>query len=173
MNLEMYQRDALRTCASLGSEKLDLAHMVLGIHSEYNEFLDALQNQDKVNVSEELADMVWYMANYCTFRGYALASFASSDTSNSDGELPYLTAQLQDLVKKFVAYNKPIDPTEEHRLLRSLLKSIIGLFKREGLCFEQSLQNNINKLKVRYPEKFSERNAVVRNTDKERLELER
>lgn len=172
MNLEIYQKDAHRTCASLGSLKLDLSHMVLGIHSEYNEYIDALNNRDFINVSEELADMVWYLANYCTFRGYDLSAFQDAEISVSDN-LPYLTAQLQDLVKKFVAYNKAIDQLEEKRLIAELLKSIQKQFDVHQLSMSQSLQNNINKLKVRYPEKFSQENAITRDIAKERIELER
>lgn len=172
MNLETYQKDAHRTCASLGSLKLDLSHMVLGIHSEYNEYIDALNNRDFINVSEELADMVWYLANYCTFRVYDLSAFQDAEISVSDN-LPYLTAQLQDLVKKFVAYNKAIDQLEEKRLIAELLKSIQKQFDVHQLSMSQSLQNNINKLKVRYPEKFSQENAITRDIAKERIELER
>ena len=57
MNFKEYQEQAKRTCPSLGSEKLDLAHMVLGIHSEYNEWISST---DDINESEEIADMLWY-----------------------------------------------------------------------------------------------------------------
>ena len=68
--MKNYQELAKRTCASLGDEKLDLAHMVLGIISEQEELLQALVNGDEVNQREEMADICWYLANYCTFRNY-------------------------------------------------------------------------------------------------------
>ena len=38
--------------------------------------------------------------------------------------------------------------------------------------YEKSLENNINKLKVRFPEKFTEENAINRNLEEERKQLE-
>ena len=37
---------------------------------------------------------------------------------------------------------------------------------------EQALQNNIDKLRVRYPDKFSEELAINRNLEMERKELD-
>ena len=55
MTFKEYQEQAKRTYPSLGSEKLDLTHMVLEIYSEYNGWVDAT---DLVNEGEELADMI-------------------------------------------------------------------------------------------------------------------
>ena len=72
MNLKEYQEQAKRTCPTLGNDKLDLAHMVLGMGSELNELDKAIFENDEVNKSEELSDIFWYIANYCTFRGFDL-----------------------------------------------------------------------------------------------------
>ena len=49
MKLKEYQQQARRTCAELGNYKLDLAHMILGFYSEYNELMSAERNMDLVN----------------------------------------------------------------------------------------------------------------------------
>jgi RecB family exonuclease len=47
--------------------------LVTNWSAEQEEFLKAVVLEDNVNMREELADMCWYIANYCTFRGYNFA----------------------------------------------------------------------------------------------------
>ena len=167
MTFKEYQEQAKRTCPSLGSEKLDLAHMVLGIHSEYNEWITAT---DEVNESEELADMLWYLANYCTFRNYSFERLFDVELSNTLG-ITFNSSKLQDLVKKYAAYNKEIDISAESILLENLAYAIKKMYGDVDIL--QSLQNNINKLRVRFPEKFDEELAKNRDLAAERKELEK
>lgn len=167
MTFKEYQEQAKRTCPSLGSEKLDLAHMVLGIHSEYNEWITAT---DEVNESEELADMLWYLANYCTFRNYSFERLFDVKLSNNLG-VTFNSSKLQDLVKKYIAYNKEINISDESALLENLAFNIKKLYGEVDIC--RSLQNNIDKLKVRFPEKFDEELAKNRDLAAERKELEK
>ena len=168
MNLQEYQKQAKRTCPSLGSEKLDLAHMMLGIHSEYVEFVEAT---DKVNRGEELADMYWYFANYCTFRGYDLAFFDLKFAMHSKA-ITKVTSLLQDVVKKYIAYNRVIDKEVEQKLLVDLMVTLKWVASEWGLKVEDILEKNINKLKVRFPDKFTEEAANNRDLEAERKTLE-
>ena len=167
MTFKDYQEQAKRTCPTLGSEKLDLAHMVLGIHSEYNEWITAT---DEVNESEELADMLWYLANYCTFRNYSFERLFDVELPNNL-KLTFNSSKLQDLVKKYIAYNKEISISDESALLENLAFNIKNLYRRTDI--HQSLQNNIDKLKIRFPEKFTEELAKNRDLISERKELEK
>lgn len=167
MTFKEYQEQAKRTCPTLGSEKLDLAHMVLGIHSEYNEWVNAT---DAVNESEELADMLWYLANYCTFRNYSFERLFDVELPNNL-KLTFNSSKLQDLVKKYIAYNKEISISDESALLENLAFNIKNLYRRTDI--HQSLQNNIDKLKIRFPEKFDEELAKNRDLVSERKELEK
>lgn len=173
MDIKIYQEKAQRTCASLGSEKLDLAHMALGIVSELEEFILAVDN---VNEREELADICWYIANYCIFRKYSfydLLNMAVDFVPEKEDEysnLTIYTSRLSDYVKKFVAYNKEINRPNE-------LKTLIGLLwaiGKEGCGFDFSkdLGRNIAKLEARYPEKFTEEAATNRDLKVERVILE-
>lgn len=175
MNFQKYQREAKRTSASMGSDKLDLSHMVLGLHSEYNEFIDAMFKGDDVNSKEELADMIWYVANYATFRNYSLETLVDRNLSSEYHTLPYYTSHLQDLVKKFVAYNKEINRKEEVEILKHILLKIIILFRADDdEEIFKALQNNIDKLYVRFPDDgFSEERAINRDLQSERKELEK
>ena len=81
------------------------------------------------------------------------------------------SSKLQDLVKKYIAYNKEIDMSAESILLENLADAISQMYSNKDIL--QSLQNNINKLKVRFPEKFDEELAKNRDLPAERKELEK
>lgn len=184
MTLKEYQSQTLRSCNDLGSEPLNLAHMVLGIFSEFNEFLAADVNEDVVNLKEEVADKFWYISNYCNFRGYDLQTiynnrrdFIENEILGKTGGFIYSLSQLQDLVKKNLVYNKEINREIEEDLLKRILYFL------EEWCYdiniplteeslEDILEKNINKLKARFPDKFTEENAINRNLEVERKILE-
>lgn len=173
MTIREYQKEALRTSASLGNLKLDLSHMTLGLMSELVEYNEAV---DEVNSREELADIMWYVANYCNFRGYDLYELTESSLPMFAEEKDFFTkltlhiSSLSDLVKKYVAYGKEIDTILEMEFIGSLAKLILDypMFNSK-----RDLQNNIDKLKVRYPEKFTTENAINRDLEQERKELEK
>lgn len=169
MTFKEYQEQAKRTCPSLGSEKLDLAHMVLGIHSEYNEWVDST---DLINESEELADILWYLTNYCTFRGYNFERLFDIELKSTLG-LVYNSSKLQDLVKKYVAYNKEINVSIESELLENIAYAIKKIYINIEIDIYQSLQNNIDKLRIRFPDKFDEELAKNKDLVAERKELEK
>jgi phosphoribosyl-ATP pyrophosphohydrolase len=180
MTFKEYQLNAKRTVAELGSLELNLSHMVLGIISEQEEFLKALVDNDKVNLLEESVDAIWYISNYCTFRGFDLEDIYNNredyvieawETEVSQYEVQI--SKLADYVKKFIAYKKPLDESKEINCLRILLETICNDIKEIGGDIYQSLQNNIDKLKVRFPDKFSEDQALNRNLEEERKELEK
>ena len=102
MTIKEYQIQAKRTCPSLGNDKLDLAHMVLGIGSETEELYKAMLTNDSVNVLEEIIDKIWYIANYCTFRGYSLEELYNKRDSFTDE--PW-EANTEVEVIKFSKYN--------------------------------------------------------------------
>jgi hypothetical protein len=173
MKLQEYQEKAKRTVADLGSDKLNLSHMVMGMCTELPELEDALRKQDNVNVGEELADIYWYIANYGSLRGYNLELFKPMEAGAIGVEkLYYDIATLQDIVKKYIAYDKAINIEEERELLRGIVENINHFFIYKRLNRDEFLQKNIDKLKARYPEKFTEHDAVNRDLDKERKILE-
>jgi NTP pyrophosphatase (non-canonical NTP hydrolase) len=170
MELKEYQKLAKRTCASLGSPKLDIAHMVLGINSEISELEEALINNDKPNISEEISDVFWYVANLYTFVGEELKEVkpACIDKYDLVISLFFATSELQDKAKKHIAYNKEFDYSKV-KYIESLLW---GISKELNLDVYVGLQNNIDKLKIRYPDKFTDKNATERDLKKERKTLE-
>lgn len=178
--LDWYQEEAKRTCPDLGSEKLNLAHMVLGIGSETEELYKAMLENDSVGVLEEIIDKIWYLANYCTFRGYSLKELYINKNSFTDEPWEANTeveiikfSKLQDYVKKYIAYNKPINSELEINALKGILWSLSEILDQGHLELTKGLKNNIDKLKIRFPEKFQENLALNRDLIAERKELEK
>lgn len=190
MDFKTYQSLSVRTCADLGSMKLNLFHMSSGITSELSELEEAIEKQDNVNIGEELGgDIFWYLSNYCTFRGLDLEplgesclktiqEFKNNKKSPLDAENNPLNALyranswLADLVKKYGAYDKEIDLEQEDFILRMLLLESFTLLKSYDLDIRVCLQNNINKLIIRYKDKFNNHSALNRDLVAERKELE-
>lgn len=166
-----YQTNAQRTCPSLGM-KMDLCHMVMGIHSESNELFQAGRALDIVNIGEEIADKIWYFSNYCSIRGYSLQEIFEKPMNNIFSE-EYNSSQLTDIVKKYVIYNKKIDKDEEYHLLVKLAYNYLDMFAAHNLDIFKALNNNIDKLRIRFPEKFIQQLANNRDLISERAELEK
>ena len=174
MTLKNYQEQAKRTCPSLGSLKLDLSHMVLGMCSEVSELQDAIINQDRTNIGEEIADIEWYLSNYFRFREWDY----DIKTDNifykpKIKSLNYSISNLQDVIKKFIAYDKEIDQEYEYQLLTAIFTEVQLLYKRFDLDGNAWRSKNIEKLKKRYPEKFTTQNALNRDLEAERKILEK
>lgn len=178
MNIREYQVEASRTCSDLG-EKLNLAHMVLGICSEEEELYRAFVKNDLVNIQEEQADKFWYLANYCNFRNYNLqelyedmSNFEQEDwETETSVEIVHLS-KLQDYVKKYIAYDKPIDRQQEKNSLKAIIWSICETLYEQEIELETILERNIAKLKARFSDKFTQEAALNRNLELERKILE-
>ena len=81
--------------------------------------------------------------------------------------------ELADVFKKNLAYNKSIDWINVQEEIGDLLWYVSGLCNINGFYLEEILQNNIDKLRSRYPEKFDENKAINRNLENERQVLEK
>ncbi len=162
MNWKEYQTNVKRTLANLNNYKLDLSHTILGLMSEYSEYIDAVKTNDKVNKDEEIGDKCWYLAAYCILRDINLEmKIVTVDTKT----YMYNLSLLSNLVKRYIAYNKEFDRELEIELVSKLYANLINMAGSSNI--ENILEKNINKLKVRYPEKFNETKAIDRNLEAE------
>lgn len=82
------------------------------------------------------------------------------------------SGELADVFKKHLAYNKDIDWINVQEEIGDLLWYIAGFCKINEFDLEKIMENNIQKLKARYPNKFDAWNAINRNLDVERKILE-
>jgi len=189
--LAEYQQLASRTCPDLGSTEANMFHMNSGIVTEIGEAIDPIKKFiaykkpiDTVNVGEEIADCCWYVANK--------ARIFLSDKQNELiwGEMKMFAECMKDFesvekIKINTIYDAAnalhsvmpvgdLDKTDVNTCVGIpdivLLHKVADYFE---LDFWQLLTNNIAKLQVRYPEKFTEEAALNRNLEAERKELEK
>jgi NTP pyrophosphatase (non-canonical NTP hydrolase) len=82
-------------------------------------------------------------------------------------------AELADAFKKRLAYGKNLDEVNIKEEVGDQMWYIANLCNINGWDLGEILETNINKLRVRYPEKFTQENALVRDLNAERKELEK
>lgn len=80
--------------------------------------------------------------------------------------------ELMDVYKKNLAYTKPMDLVNVQEEIGDLMWYVAGFCKNNNFDLERILDVCIEKLKARYPEKFSRDSAINRNLSRERSILE-
>lgn len=183
-----YQGLAARTCPNLEGEGVNERHMNLGVITEMGEAMDIFKKflaykkpMDLVNLGEELADMAWYIVNKCRFESLLLDDNFDevlADTKELIEERMFTKADLPVELKAeailtllLAPYCAPTNNMFSAPIIQlAMLHHVASWF---DLDFFQCLTNNIEKLKVRYPEKFTEEAAQNRDLEAERAELEK
>lgn len=169
MNLQEYQLAAARTCPSLGEREdgkdLDLIHMDMGIFTEVAEIIDICKKKlaykkeiDLVHLGEEIADASWYCVNKLRFMEISINQTGKPKVFEPD------VIKVYELLEDYM-----IQDGEDANFLLYILNCLAASF---GLNYEELLDKNIAKLKVRYPDKFDTNRAINRNLDDERKTLE-
>lgn len=82
------------------------------------------------------------------------------------------SAEIADVYKKHIAYGKDLDLVNIKEEIGDLMWYIANLCTLKGWDLECIMQTNIDKLKVRFPEKFTNENALNRDLKEERKVLE-
>ena len=191
MKLEEYIDGCKRTESSklpLSKAVTDLGltnrmlHGIVGICTEMGEIVEAYErtNIDLINVAEEVGDAFWYT-------GVLLDELNIARVDVQDGlEIPCdalpktllsQSADMLDKTKKTMFYGKEYDVNvladQVTRFYASLCYFVRGLNKDLDVTKEKIWTINLNKLKIRYPEKFNLNDAEVRDLATERIELEK
>ena len=193
-SLEEYRLLAARTLPDLGSMSNNLLHMEAGIAGEFlGEAVDILKKTfaykkplDKVHLGEELADTVWYCAGVETinklpgtvivFDEEAIASVENIKNQT----ITYIKESVEirsssvetECLGIILANKRAVDSSSRGAIL-AIVGICMGICEVLEIDFWQALTNNISKLQVRYPEKFTEEAALNRDLDAERVELEK
>ena len=191
--LAEYSQLASRTCPDLGTPILNMVHMNLGIITEIGEALDPIKKKiaynkqlDVVNVGEEIADCAWYIVNRARlFLPQDVFQNIYSTQEEFDKALTGFNQQFVngefDTIKNIAELITSVFPQTDIRNTSNLeafvgIPDLVLLYKTAEffkLDFWQILTNNIEKLQIRYPEKFTEEAALNRNLDAEREVLEK
>jgi NTP pyrophosphatase (non-canonical NTP hydrolase) len=80
--------------------------------------------------------------------------------------------EFQDMLKKHLYYGRELDEVNLKEEIGDMLWYCAIALEALDADFESVMQTNINKLRARYPEKFTEENANTRDLDRERKILE-
>ena len=81
-------------------------------------------------------------------------------------------AEIADVYKKTIAYRKPLDFVNIKEEVGDLMWYVANLCNMNGWDLREILDTNIAKLEARYPEKFTEEQAINRDLGAERQVLE-
>lgn len=111
---------------------------------------------------------------YCELSKRTLANLKYKEKDNLHMVLGMLTeiGELADIIKKNLAYKKDIDWINAQEEIGDICWYVANFCNINGFDLTQILQANIDKLRSRYPEKFTEEKALNRNLDAERKILE-
>jgi len=166
-----------------------LLHGAIGIISELAEIQEAADadHVDRTNLMEEAGDLFWYMGIMAHQLNVVDEVFINNDmmairTARPTDAKALLQQNINymvknagymvDTLKKTIMYDKPLDANLMKGYLRGMDYNINQALRIYGLTSQDARQSNINKLKERYSEKFSEAAALNRNLAKERQALE-
>lgn len=81
--------------------------------------------------------------------------------------------ELMDIFKRFRFYGKAVDWVHVKEEVGDVLWYLALVCESAGITLEDAAKANIEKLRVRYPEKFDAAQALKRDLDQERKTLER
>lgn len=163
---------------------LRILHGTLGVNGEVGELCEALFNgevfaqQDSTLIMEEIGDAFWYIAILSDTFG---DSFEDMTHSAQIGELPShlcvlqavkLSGMLTDFVKKSTFYQKSFPQTDFIKTCYDLVSVLMTILDRYDIPLSRCLDRNIEKLRTRYPDKYTADQAINRDVTAERRTLE-
>jgi hypothetical protein len=190
MNPKEYEQNVLITESCdftpiknrIDDRMIRLLHAGLGLSSELAE-LEAAMNKpelDLINISEEAGDLYWYCAvavNTLGFDHDGISVFELDRPSNETLKETISTSvwavgEFNDLLKKHLFYGRELNMEKMSKTLRQLCMAVSGICVACGKTPAQVRETNINKLRARFGEKFTEAAALNRNLEVERKILE-
>lgn len=196
MKIEQYKEEVKRTLVVLPTLKENLIHMSYGISTEIGELLDVYKKKlaygkeiDLVNVKEELSDILWYIFNGFNFlntNNFLIENYINEKENHI--EISYEDFKNKNLDIFFLEYillngslfgiilNGNINNISHKAKIESVLKSLFLnttiVCDKLDININEIMEMNIAKLRIRFPDKFSQDNALNRNLEEERNSLE-
>ena len=171
MNLQEFQRASKRTMPFNGepSNQQEFENMLgnyaMGLVGEAVEVFESFHEVPSV-FGKELGDVMHYTVGLAEILNVDLKEepdYIVDDIRNNIKELLICAKNVSETVKKYIyhrhtEYDKQFISDE----LNGVLNYIYSLSDEFGNDFESILQTNINKLKTRYPEKFTVEDSIKR-----------
>lgn len=169
----------------------DLFHGAIGLSGEISEIHEAFLNagfvpekMDTVNLEEELGDICWYIANMSKALGYdanwalpqQMNNLTDPDLDNfllKSIKMSAISGNILDSFKRKIYYNIELDREKLVSSIDELIKLVYGMAANLKVEVSSIQQKNVDKLRVRFGEKFSEHAVANRNLEAEREILEK
>lgn len=185
MKFAEYAKLAKRTLKELPLKE-HYVHMALGYAGEMGEIVDAIKKSeiygkvlDKVNLTEELGDILFYHANLCLSFEHLIAEFDAQldklHTFTGKPDIP-LSQVVMLANKQFALKACDLAMAEEDWEVQNhaseLTFYVLALAVVLDLDVHKAMEANIAKLAKRYGDKYSDYSALNRDTDAERAILE-
>ena len=179
MNFKQYVIEAKRTEIQREHE-MRMFHGIVGFASEQAELQAAIAKNDRVNTLEEVGDMFWYIAiladayDAVELVSVTLESYNPCQLTRPEftrNEIAVTFSSLANQIKRNVFYGLDNRKMINDRIVRLAFR----LSDMTAFCkcsIPDLLNSNINKLKIRYPEKWSQNKCLNRNVNSESKALE-
>ena len=172
-----YQKEAFKTNANLGDARTDDTHMFCGMITELGELVDVFKKNlaynkplDWKNIKEELGDFFWYVAGYAEHNQisiyYEVENFDFQTAKMGDEDSLEILLNVVADVGRLIDYRNANFQVRQMTLLNAVL-GIEAFCARNNISMWRVLENNIEKLRTRYPNEFSQEKAINRNIEVE------
>lgn len=154
-------------------------HATFGLVTEVGELVDSFKRHyfyglelDTRNVKEEIGDILWYVALAYHALDESIPNYVEDiSLENSRFHLSSTDALLAGLVRKssdvFFFFNALKDKTCVTDDLEDILVYLKLFCEDKGIDIYECADANVEKLKKRYPEKFTVEDAVNRDVENE------
>lgn len=174
--LHDYQKLALLTAPPKQDRVVEyskdmILHGAVGMASEMHEVHNALFSETSIgdSIIPELGDVMWYMAILLSGAGLDMEDIEFYSLCDQIDE-PYEdlrdnVSKVLDKAKRMIFYNAPFEGSLKS--VQLIMACIHMIAEEHDHSLEDVATLNIEKLKVRYPDKYSDANAINRNTNKE------
>ena len=163
MLLEDYQRLASRTSTQKTEyQSALLAIAGLGLCGESAELHEAFEVPDATKQQLELGDVFWYVAEIATICHLDLTEGQQVSDNASTIHLMARAGHLADHIKKHVGHGHPLSTEYVSEALGGLVNLLTQLANNYGYDRTDILEQNIAKLRLRYPNGFSTENSIQR-----------
>jgi len=132
------------------------------------EYIEACKRTESVKLAAEAlgADV--------SFEPHEAMSLINKKNAMLHGVMGMVTesAEALDAFKKHFFYGSELDRTNLIEEIGDILWYVSIMLSAAGSTYEEVMEINIAKLRARFPEKFTEENAINRDLDRERAILE-
>ena len=161
----------------IGDMKVRLLHSGLGMATEIAELQQAIDAGDRVNILEELGDILWYWAialDALQFRDFSDEGEETLVFSPTEAERR-LTARIcawADLVRRDSIHAKPMRPEMALAVLCEVWRGVGDVCRAFRLDRARVMDRNIEKLRTRFPAQYDGVQFEERDLSAEREILE-